>query len=142
MMGLLRSLKPQWWFSAHLHCRFEAVVEHPPEQRGNADISQPSATNPDEIAIDDIDVELDTKSNGGDAPPAEAASAPAPANPDEIRIDEEEEDVAAPPPPPPPRRQTRFLALDKCLPQRKFLEVSCLDIVHQLCLTTIWRARS
>ena len=27
-MDLLKCLKPAWWFSAHLHCRFEAKVIH------------------------------------------------------------------------------------------------------------------
>ncbi|KAJ2965808.1 hypothetical protein NUW54_g13993 [Trametes sanguinea] len=45
-----------------------------------------------------------------------------PVNPDEITLDDEADEVEAPPPPPPPPTQTRFLALDKCLPRRKFLE--------------------
>ncbi|KAG8740020.1 hypothetical protein FRC12_016132 [Ceratobasidium sp. 428] len=28
MMELLRSLRPLHWFSAHMHCRFEAIVNH------------------------------------------------------------------------------------------------------------------
>lgn len=27
-MQLLKKIQPQWWFSAHLHCRFEATVPH------------------------------------------------------------------------------------------------------------------
>ena len=28
LMGLLKTLKPDWWFSAHLHVRFQATVVH------------------------------------------------------------------------------------------------------------------
>lgn len=101
-MGLLHTLKPEWWFAAHMHVKFTATVEH----------SAPPITevaNPDEIVIDE-DESIPIEHN----------------NPDEITLDEEEADVAAPLPPPPRSRQTNFLALDKCLPKRKFLEV--LDI--------------
>jgi lariat debranching enzyme len=51
------------------------------------------------------------------------SAAKVPWNPDEITLDDEEENVDAPPPPPPPPSITRFLALDKCLPNREYLEV-------------------
>lgn len=117
-MGLLCTLKPEWWFSAHLHCRFEAAVAHPPD-------TATEGTNPDEIAIKDDDSfnelipDSDKHAEASTAPPATRIST----NPDEILLDDEEEEVAAPPPPPPPPSQTKFLALDKCLPRRQFIEV-------------------
>jgi lariat debranching enzyme len=123
-MGLLKTLRPQWWFSAHLHVRFEAEVVH----EGGGPPTAPTpvvAANPDEIAIDEDDEALDQPQAG-----ATSQKETASANPDEITLDEEEDEVAPPPPPPPPpppSSKTRFLALDKCLPKRQFLEVRGLD---------------
>jgi len=117
-MGLLMTLRPQWWFSAHLHVRFEATVVH----ENNQFMEQPTSQlalgqNPDEIAIEDDDDKLE---NDKGQPPVENVSR----NPDEIALDDEEENVISPPPLPPPPIETKFLALDKCLPRRAFLEVS------------------
>lgn len=95
-MGLLRTLKPKWWFSAHLHTRFVATVPH-----GTPVV--PKVDNPDEIAIDDEDEE--------------------PTNPDEILLSDEENEVMKPPQQV-SYSETNFVALDKCLPNRRFLEVS------------------
>ncbi|KAK9472306.1 DBR1-domain-containing protein [Dipodascopsis tothii] len=101
---LLRTLRPRYWFSAHLHVKFAALVKH------------------------------------DDTPPAPAAKPPR--NKDEIALDLDMDDIepvapAAPSPPPAYvdvsttsfslRRTatagaTRFLALDKCLPRRSFLQ--------------------
>ncbi|TFK83676.1 DBR1-domain-containing protein [Polyporus arcularius HHB13444] len=124
MMGLLRTLKPDWWFSAHLHCRFEAAVVHQ-AGAGTSDSAGASAsaekTNPDEISIDDDEEDAGTATS---APADKTENSTAQRiNPDEITLDEEEDEVEAPPPPPPPPTETKFLALDKCLPRRQFLEV-------------------
>ena len=131
-MGLLRTLQPEWWFSAHLHTRFEAVVVHSGGDDMPAGSSAPPSSvvqNPDEITIDDDEFEGQTSTEV-----VHAESMPVAAdvvklhnisrNEDEITLDDEEEDVAPPPLPPPPTRETKFLALDKCLPRREFLEVS------------------
>jgi len=133
-MGLLRNLQPTWWFAAHLHTRFEARVRHDPALETSPSRSgpPPRADNPDEITIGDDtvgDSRFDDPSSGVTVPrAAESIAPPAPQNPDEITLDDEIEAVEPPPPPP---RETRFLALDKCLPHRQFLEVVDIPTLEQ-----------
>lgn len=68
---LLNKLQPRYWFSSHLHVRFEAKVEHS------------SVHNDDEIELD----------------------------------------MDAPDEPTKSEKNTQFLALDKCLPKRRHLEI-------------------
>ncbi|KAI5119537.1 hypothetical protein M0805_002559 [Coniferiporia weirii] len=124
-MQLLQELKPQWWFAAHLHCRFEATVVHGSPREAQ---EPTKVDNPDEIVIDDFDdagpSEGDKETGGSLAEPVGSAAvdrAPAPeTNPDEILLEDEMEDVVQPPP---VQSTTKFLALDKCLPRRHYLEV-------------------
>ncbi|GLB42488.1 putative lariat debranching enzyme, C-terminal domain [Lyophyllum shimeji] len=125
LMGLLRTLKPRWWFAAHLHTRFEATVAHYDEDGAGTEAPAMPVVNPDEIVIDEG---LDEAGVEHQTPVAVKGSAVL-RNPDEIALSDEEGDVAVPPPPKPapvPSSVTQFLALDKCLPTRHFLEV--LDI--------------
>ncbi|PPQ81075.1 hypothetical protein CVT25_014538, partial [Psilocybe cyanescens] len=124
LMGLLRTLKPEWWFAAHLHARYEATVVHEAGPGLQAAQAAPApVTNPDEIRIEDEDEDENVDAQAGDpgAPPPPVRAAEN-RNPDEILMEDEEEEVEMPPPPPPPASETKFLALDKCLPRRQFLE--------------------
>ena len=88
------------------------------ESRADEAAKSAEKTNPDEINIED-----DEDAQG--VPTAtliEGAGIPS-RNADEIVLEDEEEDVDAPPPLLPPPTETKFLALDKCLPRRQFLEV-------------------
>ena len=121
LFELLKTLKPDWWFSAHLHVKFEATYFHSNGAPVNIP-SNPIEANPDEIVIGDDEDES--------TPSVTPAVDPGPPttilNPDEITLDDEEEDVAPAPVAPPPRERTNFLALDKCIPgsKRQFLEVN------------------
>lgn len=88
---------------------------------------RPSARgdNPDEIEI--VDDDFDSNPHVA-APLAGTAEADAPSrtaemNPDEIVLEDEIEDVVVPSKP----QETKFLALDKCMPRRQFLEVNSVS---------------
>ncbi|KAJ6460914.1 lariat debranching enzyme, C-terminal domain-containing protein [Mycena sanguinolenta] len=114
LFNLLRTLQPEWWFSAHLHTRFEACVIHGEPTVGDvvaverdpneividdeveaSSAPEPAATSrdPNEIVIDDEEVEIPP------APEAAAVVSRAPLNPDEITLSDLEDEVAPPPPP-------------------------------------------
>ncbi|KAF9265672.1 DBR1-domain-containing protein [Marasmius fiardii PR-910] len=131
LMGLLHTLKPEWWFSAHLHCRFDATVVH---QNGEGVVSV--SMNPDEITIED---DFDDEASGSSAIQPRVRN-----NPDEITLEDEEDAVVAVPVPKLPPSVTRFIALDKCLPRRNFLEVVDIptNTEHpvELCFDPEWLA--
>lgn len=90
---LLKKLRPKRWFSAHLHVKFEAKFPH------DTGPGVAVESNPDEIAIDDEGFDsLVSPTEAPEAPPAKDTSAPK-------------------------TTETLFLALDKCLPRRQYLEV-------------------
>ncbi|KAF8626705.1 hypothetical protein AX15_004718 [Amanita polypyramis BW_CC] len=114
LMSLLKTLTPEWWFAAHLHTYYEAIVNHATPKTA----PPPTFPNPDEIGIDELENEpnirptlhkTDAESNGpitdGDRQGLRSLS-------------------------PPKYMSTKFLALDKCLPKRKFLEVIDLPILN------------
>ncbi|KAH8256218.1 hypothetical protein KR026_010969 [Drosophila bipectinata] len=84
---LLKALQPAYWFAAHLHCKFAALVPHNSSQKRPVDDNQSSSSSSE---------------------------------------DEDDEDEVKSKPPPtstPPVSVTKFLALDKCLPRRGFLQI-------------------
>ena len=101
---IMDRLRPRYWFSAHLHCKFAAVKRYPPAggQEGAsapelAKVAEPAPAqgNPDEIDLDADEGPVAEKASGaGGSKAAESASAQPQGNPDEIDLDLDDEGPA------------------------------------------------
>ncbi|KAG0191296.1 lariat debranching enzyme [Apophysomyces sp. BC1034] len=115
---LLTKLQPSMWFSAHLHVKYAAVVDHEnwkknkysdAVRRALGQVPAAPVANPDEIAIDfsDSDSESTEKSSLSQHESVDQAESR------QTGCTDNKE----------PSKTTRFLSLDKCLPRRDFLQV-------------------
>ena len=112
-MEILRGLRPRYWFSAHLHVKFAAIVDH--------DVVDRAAEEEGEINLNDDEgeIKLDDGEEEMEGPSAvKRPISPSANNPESKR---QRQDVET------PHETTRFLALDKCLPNRDFLQILDLD---------------
>jgi lariat debranching enzyme len=105
---LLGKLRPKYWFSAHLHVKFAAYVDH----------NAPAPTEDDEgeIVLEDSEDEMESAREV--SPGKRPASSPTESSSKRSRVEEKKPSTG--------NQVTRFLALDKCLPRRDFLQL--LDI--------------
>ena len=97
-------------------------MKHGSGEQGSCEGNPPVVlANPDEIVISDEDVDEGNIATGvalmSNVRPTTSQ------NPDEITLVDEEELVEPVPRSAVPQSETKFIALDKCLPRRAFLEV-------------------
>lgn len=108
LLQLLQELQPSYWFSAHLHCKFAAVMPH----NSNGGAAQAAAAGPIKAslagsggngsAVAEDGAEEGAGERGGSGQPSTSGASGSSNG---------------------GTRVTRFLALDKCLPGRDFLQV-------------------
>jgi lariat debranching enzyme len=113
---LLGKLRPQYWFSAHLHVKFAAFVDH------DAPVIEEKTGDDDEgeILLEDSDDEVEKTRQKS---PGKRSVSNSAAESESKRQRQEPSELI---PTTQTKQTTRFLALDKCLPHRDFLQV--LDI--------------
>ncbi|KAK8166684.1 lariat debranching enzyme, C-terminal domain-containing protein [Phyllosticta citrichinensis] len=91
---VMERLRPSHWFSAHLHCKYAAIVNHDKASQAGEQVTQPAAIeapqkNADEI---DLDMDLDAKAPTAQDNPNSKARVN---NTDEIELDVDEDDNIA-----------------------------------------------
>lgn len=141
---VLDRLRPPYWFSAHMHVKFAALKSF---EEGDATKNPVVATEPQEpVAVaqeanpDEIDLDDDEDE---EAPVPQQAPEEVPAKESEVSEDLKAQLPASffkpktpkttpgqPVPDTIPNKQVRFLALDKCLPGRSFLQLCDIQPHH------------
>ena len=127
---ILDAVKPKWWFSAHLHVKFKALVKH----ELNRDHSYDQATGliPSQVITSSIKRPPETKEESSatsenpendSVVPTSQREIPRDGNHSTTEFRSVESVARCNSAPDLTDQMTRFLALDKCLPRREYLTI-------------------
>ncbi len=125
---LLSALRPSYWFSAHLHTKFAALVVH----------DRPAARQ-EEAQREAQQAQQAQQQGGGQQDSGQQQGAQPPADHEQQQRQQQEQQQQQQ-----QRRPatTRFLSLDKCLPGRSFLQVGGAVSAWLACLaSSLWPLR-
>lgn len=112
---LLRELRPRYWFAAHLHVKYAALVKHAPKaphQSGGGGSSNGGTASSRQQSI--VEAQNAARLAPGQQPQLGGKAAATQPQPPASSGNGSGRAGA---------KETRFLALDKCLPGRGFLQV-------------------
>ncbi|KAK6524494.1 hypothetical protein TWF281_011401 [Arthrobotrys megalospora] len=124
LMGVLRKLKPSYWFAAHMHVKFPAVVDHGEAPRQVAKEDEGDWTELEDTLKEKNEDEIDLDIDDDDAPPNSEDKKQK--RPLQTLTSETVASSTSPtlyPSIPTTNTRTHFLALDKLLPRRDFLQI-------------------
>ncbi|KAK3490337.1 lariat debranching enzyme, C-terminal domain-containing protein [Neurospora hispaniola] len=105
-------LRPPYWFSAHLHCKYSAIKMYDPPKETTSEggettkleetaVPQPQEQQPAPASANPDEIDLDMEDEPAPVPQQPAAPVTATSNPDEIDLDDDEVTPTAPSQPAP-----------------------------------------
>ena len=121
--AVLRTIKPRWWFSAHLHVKFEATVRHIEQKQGGKEKASQFGLIPSQIYAAKTKAVAEKKDSATSYEHTttfvglESSACPT----EHFAPDLTEQ-------------MTRFLSLDKCLPRRPHLQIVNISVQDEGCV--------
>ncbi|EPS40025.1 hypothetical protein H072_6142 [Dactylellina haptotyla CBS 200.50] len=123
LRNMLLKMKPKYWFAAHMHVKFPAVIDHVEAPRKAAPEDPKDWTDQVEMVEAKNEDEIDLDMDDEEAPPPKKEDTRQPTPPRPVLESPTPQSSSLYPSLPTTNCTTRFLALDKLLPGRDFLQI-------------------